>query len=147
MFGNTAFTMLSHLNTGIRKYRLGCNDYDMSFKNWHFHNVFMCAWSHLSSLPAIIWGMVALSVIVMRELAGSCKCCIQFPALSQASCMTLADSRNPCVTQFLICPLSMWENEVLLFVCLSLWKALMPHLLIHSTLISVPVWIAQWNSV
>lgn len=55
----------------------------------------------LSNLP-----IVAEDDKIINELAGSWKFHIQFPALTQSSCMTLGKSRNLSVTQFLICALT-----------------------------------------
>lgn len=68
----------------------------------------------LSNLP-----IVAEDDKIINELAGSWKFHIQFPALTQSSCMTLGKSRNLSATQFLICALTMWKNEAFLFISLK----------------------------
>lgn len=68
----------------------------------------------LSNLP-----IVAEDDKIINELAGSWKFHIQFPSLTQSSCMTLAKSRNVSVTQFLICALTMRKNEAFLFISLK----------------------------
>lgn len=98
----------------MRKYRLGCNVYHIFFKSTlslhsyvHLES-FSIPSSYvrndctLSNLP-----IVAADDKIINELAGSWKFHIQFPALTQSSCMTLGKSRNLSVTQFLICALAM----------------------------------------